>query len=441
VRTAAPRTSSPARAWAPSRRRPAAEPRGGLDPFRWLLLAAVALLQVQIRTPFEINVAPSDVLLALALVVGFPRLAFRRGAVSPWHGALLCVFGASIFLSANGELGLTQYAVLNKLVGLLVLTALYMAATSYADDWPRIEEMCRCFAVSVALGNMLMLLLFFVPPLDAIWASAVGSSARYADLRLCGMLLDPNAYGGLLVVAFALHFIGRDDRAPTTTARRVFDGLASLTLMLGIVFTFSRTAWMALAGLCAFGMVRSPSAALKLSVLAAVAVTLGVASGVLSVEMMIQLATREGSVESRLEINENAFRMFAESPVMGGGIGAFVIRHDVIIHNTPIWFLAELGLVGITVIVGFALWFFAKGWTALRRAPLGRRALVAGLIAAHASLVALSMGIEALYQRHWWLVLAMIGAAHHASTNVRSARGRGAPLERRTGSAHEDRLR
>ncbi|MCM3875650.1 MAG: O-antigen ligase family protein [Thermoanaerobaculia bacterium] len=389
-------------------------------------MAGIALLQVQIPTSHGFNMAPSDACLALALVVGNPRLRIRRGVFSPWHVALLGVFTASIFLGALRDGGLSQYAVLNKFAGLLVLTALYLAFTSYADDWPRLEEMRRFFALAVSLGNALMLLLFFVPPLDALWAGVLGSSARYAHLRLCGMLIDPNAYGGLLVATFAVLYVGQDRRERTSAGRRVLDNLAALTLVLGIVFTFSRSAWMALAGLFAFSLFRRSSSAPKLALAAAVAIALSVAVGAISVDTMAGLANRVGTVSDRVEINEDAFRMFAENPILGGGIGAFRARHEVIIHNTTMWFLAEFGLVGLAVFIGFTIWFFDKGWKSLQLAPPGRRALVVGLIAAHASLVIFSMGIEALYQRHWWLVLAMIGAAHHVSANVRDD-VRGAP--------------
>jgi hypothetical protein len=38
--------------------------------------------------------------------------------------------------------------------------------------------------------------------------------------------------------------------------------------------------------------------------------------------------------------------------------------------------------------------------------------LVLGLMAAHVGMLGLSLGIEALYQRHWWMVMAFLGSAY-----------------------------
>ena len=76
------------------------------------------------------------------------------------------------------------------------------------------------------------------------------------------------------------------------------------------------------------------------------------------------------------------------------------------------WFLADFGFLGLVALLGFLGWFFVKGWCAYRFAPARERALVLGLLLAHTAMFGLAMGIEAFYQRHWWLVLGLIASSY-----------------------------
>jgi O-antigen ligase len=80
-------------------------------------------------------------------------------------------------------------------------------------------------------------------------------------------------------------------------------------------------------------------------------------------------------------------------------------------HNSALWFLADFGLVGLAVFCGFLGWFFIKAWNAYRLAPDDEKPLALALLLAHTAMVGLAVGIEAFYQRQWWLVLALIAAS------------------------------
>jgi putative inorganic carbon (hco3(-)) transporter len=84
------------------------------------------------------------------------------------------------------------------------------------------------------------------------------------------------------------------------------------------------------------------------------------------------------------------------------------------------WFLADFGIVGLVVLVGFLGWFFAKGWSAYQLAPMTERPLIVALLLAHTAMFGLAMGIEAFYQRHWWLVLALIASAYSLTLRERA---------------------
>src|SRR5207247_8110128 len=90
----------------------------------------------------------------------------------------------------------------------------------------------------------------------------------------------------------------------------------------------------------------------------------------------------------------------------------FVEEHNQIVHNTALWFLAEFGLVGAIVFVGFVSGFLASAVATYRRVTPDRRPLLTGLVAAHLAMIGFSLGVEALYQRWWWLVMALLASAH-----------------------------
>ena len=58
-------------------------------------------------------------------------------------------------------------------------------------------------------------------------------------------------------------------------------------------------------------------------------------------------------------------------------------------------------------------WFILRGIQAYRIARPGCRSLVLALIAANLSMMGLSMGIEAMYQRHWWVILALTATVYN----------------------------
>jgi hypothetical protein len=85
--------------------------------------------------------------------------------------------------------------------------------------------------------------------------------------------------------------------------------------------------------------------------------------------------------------------------------------------TAPAWFLADFGLIGLVVFLGLCAWVL---WRAVVVAPtarsLGRSGLVRGLVLSHIAMAGLSIGIEAFYQRHWWLVMGAIAALASPST-------------------------
>lgn len=117
-----------------------------------------------------------------------------------------------------------------------------------------------------------------------------------------------------------------------------------------------------------------------------------------------------------------AFEMWRQSPIFGEGLGVFTARstqwfgHSTVIHNTPLWILAEFGLVG-AIVFG---WFFLKLWgysvnAGSSRDELARYALLLLLVV----FFVFSQFHEMLFQRIIWLIGgALLGAPLISQNNA-----------------------
>ena len=385
--------------------------RGGV--LRWLLVTYVVLLPVQIDTPFNIRFAPSDLCLVVALCLGLRVWRVRWPAWNGWHVALLGLFALSVLTGFLATGSVSQYVLLNKTAGIVLLFGSYLALTSLADSWGDWRWFLKAFLLSVTVQNVVNSAAF-------LWwrISGVGVDDPWLDIllsggfdRLAGMLIDANAYGGLLVVAYAIVLLDDNSPRPLFGWRMRLFSLA--TLSLGLLLTSSRSAGLGFAVLTMVGAARNP----RLLFAVLVCVVVGVAAtaylaGPEEFDALFTVSTRQNTIDERVEISENALRMFARYPLMGGGIGAFVEEHDIIVHNTALWFLAEFGLVGALILIGFLGSFLASAWAAYHRVGPDRRPLIVGLVAAHLAMIGFSLGVEALYQRWWWFVMALLASAH-----------------------------
>lgn len=107
-------------------------------------------------------------------------------------------------------------------------------------------------------------------------------------------------------------------------------------------------------------------------------------------------------------------RMWWQSPVWGAGLGVFAAKSSVsnviVIHSTPVWILAELGLIGCSVL-GWMFFLLARHAIRFSRVQSARRALLLLLLA----FVLFSLAHEIFYQRIFWLVLGALLAQPFAA--------------------------
>ena len=367
--------------------------------YHFLLVLLIILLPVQFATSFEIRLVPADFVLVLVVLVGGVRFVTSKDDWSIWHLILVVLFSASI-LNASLVFGvLSRWAVVNKYVGLLVLMLLYLVVVQYARSLPAVWRIARLVLISVTLQATVALPLYFV-------------GLAYEPLhvyRIAALAADPNAYGGLIVLALSLHW------ATVNTSRRLMPRRlawpVTLILLGNLLFCFSRSAWIGFAFVVAAILVlrRRAWPHIVLPLLAGVIVVLIFFRSYFAQEIWPYIA-RPAQIEGRFTILEDAVSSFVSHPVFGIGLGTYLATYGVQVHNTFFWLLAEMGMIGATAFLCFVAVFILRGFRAFRAADEEYRGLAAGLLIAHVAMVGLSLGIEAFYQRSWWVVMALLNA-------------------------------
>jgi len=379
--------------------------------FQFAVLGYILFLPVQFDFGGAFRLAPSDLFIMLGLFAGGMRLKLGRRQFSSWHWGMLFIFILASFVSIWRNGFITQYALLQKDFGFFLLLLTYIILIQAVDSWDRLYLMLRVFLLSVLWLNVVALFAFF---------SGVKIPFMVQDGRLSGMLIDPNAYGGLLVTAFAIHILTSGGAAPLL--RGWASLLATLTLSGGIVMTFSRSAWIGLMLVLFTLLLTNPSRLFKIAmgfIMAFVALLLY--KGTAYLDVIGSMSSRPSQIQSRLDIIGDALHYISQSPLFGIGLGSYSYELRIIIHNTPIWFMTEFGLLGLLVYGGFMVWFFIIGIRSYRAADAVHRPVILALLLSHTAMIGLSMGIEALFQRYWWFMMAMNAACIRLTDNKKGS--------------------
>jgi hypothetical protein len=374
-----------------------------------LLWAWVFFLPLQFEPHVGIRTGVSDAFgfaaILLALAIGrFPRMRDRR--LLPWIMVPLGIMtAAATALVLNGSL--SRYALVNKIIGIWYLFAMALLLAHNIR-----KRSLWIVNARLLLGSLLALNLFAL--VEHLFDFSLGwgiPGINYGDNRLSGFLIDPNAYAGLLALGILLCI--STFGAEVFGKQRGLRWVSAFVLAASLLLTFSRSGWIGFAfGTLTLLVLDRPA---RKALVGAGAV--GVA-GVTAVWFspagagFRAVAWRPTQVNQRIDQFSDAYALFRAHPVFGAGLGHYTEEHGFIIHNTTAWLAAEGGLVSVSLTLGGLLWIAARALRVGRHS--GWRDFAVMALACHVAMLGVSVGIEALYQRHWWLMMAAVLAGRLA---------------------------
>jgi hypothetical protein len=438
--------------------RPRAEPRLDTERFLGALLAVGAATAVFFQIELPIGSGYLNVNLADGLVIfGAALFALRLAHSAPEPRArklALYATGTSLvvllsFLHGWAAFGLTDWALVNRLIGWAFLLAYFAtgALLTATAGKAGFRLVLRSF---VAAGLAILLLEL---ALLAMRFGGVEIPLQVLGFRLEGFAGNPNAFAfQLLMITAALlayqgtfapfSAIGTSD-SRSADRRRSWQWVRHLPLALlfnGLLFAGSRAGWLAAAAVIVAALWRRTLRARDFAVSAVLAglITLLVTGDLarigqatfewvkfpvvgghspslgrwaLAAHVVAAMATAPASDNlEHLQSMVIGLKMWLAHPLFGAGLGAFMdsyertYGHALVIHSTPIWLLAETGLVGFAI--------FAAAFIAILKNELGAKAardmascfIVLSLV----GFAVMGAAHDLMYQRSLWL---LIGAA------------------------------
>lgn len=388
----------------------------------WVLGMVVA-----VAVFFQVHVSLSGGLINLNLADPFAILALAGVSSHMLFARQLPVWRISQFNLALGvislllllgfmhgwwEIGITQWALGGRLLGWVVLlgylSAGYMIVTNVGTHGLR--RFAETLIATAAVVVMLQVILRLLYP----WGVNTGTPLTYNLEAYAG---NRNAFAFQLLVGMALllgyfQVYARCSIGLQRPARPWTFSLLFGILLTGLVWTGSRTgmlvgmlvlllAWLGrLTDRRMLGWGVIFAALLWCLVWLAVQVGWG---GNISVQSNF---SRESSNMERWETLTHGLEMWRQSPVLGAGLGVFHAKssmwagHAQVIHSTPLWILAELGLLGGAVF-GWTFFLLARHAIQFGRTQPARHILLFLL----AVFAIFGLAHEIFYQRIFWLVL------------------------------------
>ncbi|HTK82677.1 MAG TPA: O-antigen ligase family protein, partial [Bacteroidota bacterium] len=333
----------------------------------------------------------------------------------------------SLIAASNIRLGL------EGVLHLLCYVVIFHTAMVSVNSRAFISGVLALSAITAAVA-----LLHFVLP---------GGSALnqfFSQLSKGSTLGNPSYFAGLLVGVFPVLAGQALDRSNTTLRRLISAALviASLYLLASIG---SRSAWIGFgASITAFGLFLLRSSKMRLAIVGLLAVAGMVFILLFQAEIIqkienISALSGESTIARRMYIYEGAWRAFAASPVIGNGIGNFVVflpkfrppeywmvkSEDIAphAHNLVLEILSETGIVGLLLFSAVVVLSFMRILKGIKSANEGDRGLLIGLAAGLTGLLAdslFSMNLSTVPVAMMFWIFLGVGAGRLVDPNFKS---------------------
>jgi O-antigen ligase len=367
--------------------------------------AAVAL-GVLLLAAVRIEPAPSDLVFAVVIAVAFAIGSFDLERVPVSVISLVGAFLALNLLSAIGAIDPARAVEFFGITLYLGIVALWL--TSYVRSVRRARLVVLAYVSAAALSAAVACAALFAP--------FPGAEAFVSGPRAQGLFKDPNVFGPFLVPAALI--LMEETVAPRLLRWRPAIKVVLLSVLtVGVVFSFSRAAWLNLVvGTVVLlavlslrrGGARKAFPLLGIALVAAAAL-FGALAATSSLDFLEQRATFQDYDARRFGAQATGLEIAAEHPI-GIGPGQFEGASEISAHSTYVRSLAEQGVAGVLLILALMLLTLAF---AARNASLGRDTYGIGsaaLLAAWCGLLANSAFVDTLHWRHLWLVAALVWA-------------------------------
>jgi O-antigen ligase len=384
--------------------------------FAFVLLGSLALAIWAYDTAIAVGVvllaavrfqpAPTDIVFAVLMVVALVtgRFTLRRVTAGPvlLVGAFLAFNLVSTIdvvdgLRAAQFLGITIY---------VLVFALWIA--SIVTDSSIVRRIARWYIIGAVASALLSTLALIVPFPGHHLFTRIG--------RAEGLFKDPNVFGPFLVPA-ALILLEEILTPRIFSWRRSTKVVSFLILALGVLFSYSRAAWLNLvAGLVVMVVVfffrrgagRQAARAVALVLMACVALG-AVVSFTGSLSFLQQRARVQSYDNGRFGAQSESIK-WAERYPFGIGPGQFERYAHISAHSMYARSLAEEGIPGFLSLLVLML---ATLWAAGQNAVLGRDTYGIGsaaLLGAWVGALLNGFFVDTLHWRHLWLLAALIWA-------------------------------
>jgi O-antigen ligase len=361
-----------------------------------LLLAAV-----------RVEPAPADAVFAVVAAVALATRRFDSRRIPALAALLLGAFLVTNMFSAVEVISVSRAVRFFAIT--LYLAGLSLWLTSYLQSAERARLVARAYLVAALLSALVGSVALFV-------AFPGHETFVYLGARAQGLFKDPLVYGPFLVPP-ALILLEELVRPQLFRMRRLTVVVCICVLSAGVLFSFSRAAWLNLAVgvvvLLAVLAVRPGGGRRVLVVLLAVVLTSAVVASALaatgSVRFLEQRAHFQGYDVERFSAQAFGIREGEKYP-FGIGPGQFEVLSPVSAHSLYVRAYAESGLPGLVTLCALLLTTLLLG---IRQALRGRSTYGIGsaaLLGAWCGLLANSLFVDTLHWRHLWLLAALIWA-------------------------------
>lgn len=406
---------------------PVRQPRPDLDSVFAFLAAIAACILVFFQTHvfifgayISVNLADPVALLALgaaavAAVSARARPAWLSPGLAAWFAAttlvLLCGFAVGV-----AEFGVTGWALNNRVVGWFVLLGYFCIGAAAAGSLGR--HGVRRILETIVLVAAVIVLVYSIERLMPLF----GFGEWPSTFDYAGYAANRNAFAFQLLVAasavLALGVAARRRPLRWFDAQAVALGLivfgiwqtrslagaitgASMLLVVGLLGEATRQ--MAMRGiLWAFAFFALHEGVTWIGLWSPSS------GGDIAYYTQPPALLRGTSLAERFLSIQQGIELWLTHPVVGAGLGAFhrlglgSVISQLVIHSTPIWILAEFGLVGVFVVASYPTLRIFNWIRGVERERSVRGVFLVGLMLLF---FLFSLAHEISYQRIFWLAL------------------------------------